>query len=406
MNILIFTQYFWPENFRINEVARTLVEKGVKVEVLTGKPNYPTGLIYSDYKAYGLQKEFHCNLMINRVPMLARGKGVLRLVLNYFSFIFSGLFFSPWLFRKRKYDVIFVYAPSPILQALPAIFLGWLKVTPVVIWVQDLWPQSLSATGYVKNKLLLKFVENIVSFIYRHADLLLVQSEAFIDPVRAMASGTPVRYYPNSADELSSDKSITEEDNSMFNGKFTILFAGNIGFAQAVEVIVEAASLLKEYEDIQFVILGDGSRRDWMLHEKKSRNLNNLHLPGRFPANSMPFFMKKASVLLVTLADEEIFRFTIPSKIQAYLAAGRPILACLNGESARIVLDAKAGLVVPAEDAEALTSAILNLYKMPSKERDNMGKKGASYCKRHFNHNVLIDDLINHFQSLKKINRK
>ena len=399
MNILIFSQYFWPENFRINDVARTLIEKGMKVEVLTGKPNYPEGIIYSDYKAWGCQRESQFGLMVNRIPLLARGKGALRLILNYFSFIFSGLLFAPWLLRKNKFDVIFVYAPSPILQALPALFLGWLKGIPVIIWVQDLWPESLSATGYLKSKRALKLVESVVRFIYRHADLLLVQSEAFIEPVSALASGTPVRYYPNSVDESFSKTADAVEDILGLGRGFTIMFAGNIGTAQAVEVIVEAATLLKEHADIQFFVLGEGSRREWMLQETKTRNLGNLHLPGRFPMETMPVFMQKASVLLVTLTDQEIFRLTIPSKIQAYLAAGRPILACLNGEGAKLVELSGAGLTVPAENAEALAEAILQLYRMPAQERDDLGVKGRLYYAQHFSHDMLVDQLIDHFKS-------
>ena len=400
MNVLIITQYFWPENFCINDVAKTLVEKGVEVEILTGKPNYPEGSIYSGYKAWGFQLESQFGLVVNRVPFLARGKGAWRLMLNYFSFVASGLLFAPCMLRKKSFDVVFVYAPSPILQAIPAIFIGWLKGCPVVLWVQDLWPESLSATGHVKNKCVLKLIEYVVRFIYRHVDLLLVQSKAFVEPVSALASGTPVKYYPNSVDESFSIPTVAAVPDISGLGKgFSVMFAGNIGNAQAVEVIVDAATLLKENSDIQFVVLGDGSRRDWMLHEAKTRNLTNLHLPGRFPAEAMPNIMQKASVLLATLADQEIFRLTIPSKMQTYLAAGRPILACLNGEGAKLVEASGAGLAMPAENAKALAEAVLKLYRMSSQEREAMGAKGRLYYAQHFSHDMLINQLIGHFKS-------
>ena len=401
MRVLVVSQYFWPESFRINALVESMVERGIEVEVLTGKPNYPKGDKFPGYEPWGCQYEVHRGIHITRIPMLARGQRAFRLVGNYLSFVISGLIFAPWMLRKKKFDVIFVYAPSPILQAIPAIFLGWLKGCPVVLWVQDLWPESLSATGFVKNRVALKLVEWVVRFIYQHVDLLLVQSKAFEAPVRALASGTPIVYYPNSVDEVFAvPAKVAPPSVAGLGVGFSIMFAGNIGAAQAVEVIVEAAALLKEHTDIHFVVLGEGSRWEWMKQEVQKRELNNVHLPGSFPVETMPSFMQKASVLLVTLANQEIFKVTIPSKVQAYLAAGRPILACLNGEGANLVTEAGAGLTVPAEDAQALAEAVLRLYRMPKQELDAMGERGRLYYARHFSHEKLVDELIEHLQSV------
>lgn len=395
MKILIFTQYFWPESFRINEVAKTLQEKGVDVEVLTGKPNYPIGEIFPGYRGWGCQRETYEGMSINRIPLLARGGGGWRLALNYLSFVVSGLIFAPWMVRKKRYDVIFVYAPSPILQAIPALFLGWMKDCPVVLHVQDLWPESLSATGHVRNRTVLKLVEWVVRFIYLHVDLLLVQSKAFEAPVSALASNTPVAYYPNSVDpSFAVPTSNIDPDVPSLGSGFSVMFAGNIGAAQAVGVIVEAATLLRKYSDIHFVVLGDGSSRAWMLTEVQKRGLTNIHLPGRFPVETMPSFMQKASALLVTLADQPIFAATVPNKVQAYMAAGRPIIACLNGEGARLVVEAGAGLATPAEDARALADTIMRLYRLSPGERDTMGGNGRRYYQEHFDHDRLIDQLI------------
>ena len=394
MRLLIVSQYFRPESFRINEVAATLVGKGVEVEVLTGKPNYPRGEVFDGYRAWGCQRETWSGIGIHRIPLLPRGRGGARLALNYLSFVLSGLLFAPRMLRGKKFDAIFVYAPSPILQAIPAIFLGWLKDCPVVLWVQDLWPESLSATGAVRARWLLNLVERLV-------DLLLVQSRAFEEPVRALASGTPVVYHPNSAEDSFAAPAHGNPPAVAGLGEgFSVMFAGNIGSAQAVGVIVDAAERLKAHADIRFVILGEGSRRDWMLQEAKKRGLDNLHLPGRFPVETMPAFMQQASALLVTLADEEIFRRTIPSKVQAYLAAGRPILACLNGEGAELVAEAGAGLTAPAEDGQALAEAILRLYRMPQQDREAMGARGRLYYAEHFAHDRLADQLIGHLQSV------
>jgi glycosyltransferase involved in cell wall biosynthesis len=403
VRVLIFTQYFWPEGFSINSVAKTLLEKGIEVEVLTGKPNYPGGKIFSGYRAWGCQQEAHQGININRIPLLVRGSGGWRLVLNYLSFILSGLLFAPWMLRKKRFDVIFIYAPSPILQAIPAIFLGWLKGCPVVLWVQDLWPESLSATGHVRNRYVITAVRQVVRFIYRHTDLLLVQSRAFEESVRALASGTPIEYYPNSVDDVFA-MPVTDEIpliDGLGEG-FSVMFAGNIGVAQAVGVMVEAASLLKEHTDIHFVVLGDGSCRDEMLKAVQQRGLTNLHLPGRFPVETMPGFMQKASALLVTLADQPIFAATVPNKVQAYMAAGRPIIACLNGEGARLVVEAEAGLATPAENPKALADTILRLYRQSSDERERMGDNGRRYYQEHFDHGRLIDQLIRHLRTVSQ----
>ena len=404
MRLLIVSQYFWPESFRINDVVRTLIEKGVEVDVLTGKPNYPEGVIYQGYQFFGCQREQWFGASVYRVPLAPRGvKSLLRLVINYFSFVIFGLLFGPWLLKKRRYDVIFVYGVSPILQAIPGLFLGWLKRAPVIIWVQDLWPESLEATGYVRNPRVLGWVRGIVCFIYRHADLLLVQSRAFEQPVAALASGKPIVYYPNSVDEaFCVPSTIPVPDIPGLEAGFPVMFAGNVGTGQAVEVIIEAASLLRGHPDIRFVVLGQGSRWEWMRQEAETRGLANLYLPGRFPVETMPGFMQKASALLVTLADQPIFAVTVPNKVQAYMAAGRPILACLNGEGARVVTEAEAGLAVPAEDAKALAEAVLQLYGMTPAVRERLGSNGRRYYKEHFDHDRLADLLIEHLRTVSR----
>jgi glycosyltransferase involved in cell wall biosynthesis len=405
--VLIVSQYFWPESFRINAVVETLVKKGVVVDVLSGKPNYPEGEIFPGYRRLGIQTEKYFGAKILRVPIFLRGKSSgWKLALNYSSFILSALLIAPLLLRRRRYDAIFVYGVSPIFQAIPALFLGWCKSSRVIVWVQDLWPESLEATGYVRNRRVLGWVELMVRFIYRHADLLLVQSKGFMAPVGALASGTPVAYFPNSVESTFCDVSnVPLPDIPALDEGFSVMFAGNVGVGQAVEIIVEAATLLKDHPDIRFVVLGQGSRWDWMCEQVKKRGLTNLHLPGRYPVETMPGLMQKASALLVSLADQPIFAATVPNKLQAYLAAGRPILACLNGEGARLVDEAEAGFAVPAEDALGLVAAVLRLHEMPIDERVAMGANGRRYFKEHFDHDQLTDELIGHFKSFSTLGK-
>ena len=395
MRLLVFSQYFWPENFPINEICKSLNRRGVEFEVLTGKPNYPQGKVFPGYRVWDMCRDNYEEIVINRVPLVPRGSGAFGLALNYLSFILSGMLFGPWLLRGKKFDVIFVYAPSPILQALPALFLGRIKKCPVVLWVQDLWPESLSATGYVPNRWVLNLVARLVRFIYRHTDMILVQSRAFEAPVRVLAGNTPIRYHPNSVGREFAE--MPRGETMIIEGLekgFAIVFAGNIGQAQAVNVIVEAAELLRDYNEIRFVVVGDGSARSWMLAEIQKSGLKNILLPGRFPLETMPGILQQASVLLVTLADREIFAATVPSKVQAYMATGRPIVACLNGEGARLVEEANAGLACPAEDGRALADAILTIYRYSDSRRDQLGYNGREYYRQHFDHEELVEKLL------------
>ena len=404
MRVLLVSQYFWPEDFRINEVVAGLLARGVQVDVLTGKPNYPEGKIASGYRVWGCQHESWKGADVFRVPLYPRGSGgALRLAANYLSFALLGSVLGPWLLHRRSYDVIFVYGLSPILLAIPAVVMAWIKRRPIILWVQDMWPESLEATGYVKSRWILQALGRMVRWIYRQTDLLLVQSKAFIAPVMGMAPGKQVIYYPNSVDSMfvrSADPNVALPSVPSLEAGFSVLFAGNVGAAQAIDVIVDAAELLAEHTDIQFVVLGHGSRWNWMREQLGMRGLGNVHMAGRFPVNTMPGLMQKADVLLVTLADKPIFAQTVPNKVQAYLASGRPIIACLNGEGARLVQEAGAGKAVAAGDAESLAEAVLHVYRMTEAERDMLGANARRYYLEHFDHDRLVDELVEHFKTV------
>jgi glycosyltransferase involved in cell wall biosynthesis len=405
MRVLIVTQYFWPESFYLNDVAASLVKKGVEVDLLTGKPNYPEGKVFNAYTAWGCQQESWQGINIMRVPHFPRGqKSAWRLVVNYLSFVLSASLFGPWLLRKRQYDLVFGYGVSPILQTIPAILLGRIKDCKVVTWVQDLWPDSLKATGYVDNQLALNAVRTLVSWIYRHNDLILVQSQAFIEPVKRLAPKARVVYQPNSVDTIFSLPSfdmVGLPEIPALDAGFSVVFAGNIGAAQAVEVIVDAATILADHPEIRFVVIGQGSRWQWMDEQVKARGLRNLHMPGRFSIDSMPGLLKKAGALLVTLTDEPIFAQTIPNKIQAYMAVGRPIIACLNGEGARVVVEAGSGIAVPAGDTDRLVTAVLQLFHMSQEQRKEMGASGHRYFLDHFDHEKLVQQMLTHLEKLE-----
>lgn len=400
MRLLLISQYFWPENFRINEIARDLKRSGHTVEVLTGQPNYPDGKFFKGYGKRKKNQEHWEGIPVFRLPIIARGKNnPFRLALNYLSFILLGLIYSPLLLRMKSYDVIFVYAPSPVFQVIPASFFGWLRNIPVVLWVQDLWPQSASATGHIQSPFLLKILEKAVVFSYRHTDLLLAQSQAFIPHIQQLNhSKIPVKYLPNSVDDsflLVPHKNQATADEAEY---FDIVFAGNIGTAQSIETIVAAAEKLISYPKIRFLIYGQGSKLTWLESAIFNKKLQNIVLCGQRPLEEMPALLQQSSVLLVTLAKQPIFTLTIPSKLQAYLAAGKPIIACLDGEGARIVEEAKAGLTAPAEDAQKLVEAVIKIYHTRAEELMEMGHNAQNYFKMHYKHDLVMNMLIHYLE--------
>lgn len=407
MKVLLWSQYFWPENFRINSLAVSLQNEGVDVTVLTGKPNYPEGKIFPGYRVCGIQREQFEGAEVVRIPLAPRGKGSpFRLAINYLSFIVSGYVLAPFALRGRDFDLVFVYTPSPLLQTLPAILLSWLKSAPLVVWVQDLWPESLSATGHVRNRWIIRGVKALVRHIYRHADSILIQSEAFREPVARLTDDPQkIRYYPNSSDEIDCGTAKTGTCPGVaadMKKTFSIVFAGNIGTAQAMETVVGAAEMLQSRPGIEFYIVGSGSQSEWLAQEISRKRLNNIHLTGRFPYTDMPGIFAAASALLVILKDSPCLAATTPSKLQAYLAAGKPIIASLNGEGARIVKEAEAGMACPAEDAGALAETVLKLYEMTPGERARLGENGRRYFFEHFEATRLARELIEHFRDISR----
>lgn len=396
MRILVITQYFWPETFRITEVVHSLQEAGCAVTVLTGQPNYPNGVIFPGYSATGAGKEMHDGYAIYRVPLVARGRGnSLRLVLNYLSFIASACIVGLWLLRKQKFDMVFVYAPSPILQAIAGVWFKLIKGAALVTWVQDLWPESLEVTGFVRNKRLLRAVAVVVRWIYRRNDLLLVQSRAFIEPVQAMAGSTPVVYYPNPGELAFARKAQSGDTPALqLDPGFNVVFAGNLGTVQALEALLDAAELLAIHPDIRLVLVGSGSRSAWLQEQVTQRRLHNVHLPGRFPAEAMPAILQQASALLVSLVRDPTMSLTIPAKLQAYLAVGRPVIAAIDGEGARVVLDAGAGVACAAENAQALAEAVLTLRALPPAALQQMGDSGRRFYAQNFEPTVLARRLV------------
>lgn len=397
MNILVITQYFWPENFRINDLVVGLKEKGHQVTVFTGQPNYPKGQFYDGYGIFKKWFDQYKEIRLLRVPLVTRGKGgFLRLAINYASFLFFSCLMI--LFRCRdRYDLIFVYGLSPITVCLPGIMLKKFKKIPLFVWVLDLWPDSLSATGAIRSVWILSIVRKLVYFIYHHCDRILVQSRGFIPHIKNLdVTQKKIYYFPNTAEGLFQIPILEEgihEKMGIPQG-FCVMFAGNIGVTQDFSTILKAAEHLRNYPDIHWVILGDGRVRSWVEDEVSRRELRKtFHLLGNHPLESMPLFFSFADVMLATLKKEEIFAMTIPGKIQSYLASGKVIVAAMDGEGAKVLQESGAGIAVPAEDALELAKAVLKIYHMPDKERKEMGERGLCYFRSHFEREMLLTRL-------------
>ena len=399
MNVLVLSQYFWPESFRINEVVDSLRCVGCHITVLTGQPNYPHDKVFDGYHAGGFGAQQHeSGYSIYRVPLVPRGRGgAIELGVNYLSFVLSACVLGPWLLRKHHFDVVFVYAPSPITQAIPGVLLAFMKRARLVTWVQDLWPHSLEATGFVRNRRVLALVAVLVRWIYRRCDLLLVQSRAFISPVKAMAGKTAVQYHPNPGDLAFGQAGSSEPSALTLEPGFNVVFAGNLGTVQALGTVLDAAELLLPHADVRIVLVGSGSRSEWVQEEVVRRQLDNVQLAGRFPTEAMPGILAQASALLVSLVRSPTMSQTVPSKMQAYLAAGKPIIASLDGEGARVLEASGAGVACPSEDAGALAEAVLRLKAIPRAEMQRMGEAGQIYYKTHFDPAVLAEKLLQHF---------
>jgi glycosyltransferase involved in cell wall biosynthesis len=395
--VLIVTQYFWPENFRINDLVVGLKEKGHAVKVLTGIPNYPGGRFFKGYNFFGPLFETYEEIPVLRVPLIPRGNGSrIRLVLNYFSFVFFACFLGP-LRRLGPIDLIFIYEPSPITVCLPALLLKKMKSAPLMFWMQDLWPESLSATGAISVEKILKMVDILVRFIYRGCDRILVQSRAFIEPVKhQVCDQKNILYFPNSAEGLYEPVKLepNASEHTLMPDGFRVTFAGNIGAAQDFGTILDAAERLREYKNIHWVIIGDGRMFPWVHKQVIKRGLSKtVHLLGRYPAETMPRFFALSDTLLVTLKKDPIFELTIPSKVQSYLACAKPIIAALDGEGARVIEEAGAGITCPTENPEAMADAVLKMYHMSASDRKILGNKGREYFKKNFERKMLFDRL-------------
>lgn len=372
------------------------MKRGHEVTVLTGKPNYPVGKVFPAFCQDPEKFSLYHGARVVRAPMMARAQGSLRLMLNYLSYVIGACMVGPWRLRSEPFDAIFVFEPSPVTVGLPAALMGWIKRAPVVFWVLDLWPETLSAVGVVRSRRLLGLIGRLVSFIYNRCTLVLGQSQGFQASIsRYCEDPNKIRYFPSWSEHVFADVEVSPAPEVPAQpGVFSVLFAGNLGEAQDLPAVLDAATRLKDNTGIRWLIVGDGRKSGWLQDEVRRRGLEQcVLLLGRHPVERMPAFYAHADALLVSLKKDPVFSLTIPGKVQSYLQSGIPLLGMLDGEGARVITSANAGLVCEAADSNGLASAVLTLAAMAPDRRRAMGQNGREYSQREFDRTMLMDRL-------------
>ena len=407
--ILFVCQYFYPEVFRGNDIAFHWAEEGHEVHVVTGVPNYPDGVFHKGYGVFKKRQESIKGVHVTHLPIVPRGNdSKIMLMLNYFSYFIVACMYVLWKvfadsfkgflgFKKSfEFDFVFCQQLSPVMMSLPAVLYKKLKKVLLYTWVLDLWPESLSAAGGISNKHILGFFDWFVKKEYKWSDKILTSSKSFDQSIRTYGDYKgKIVYYPQWSDGSPSTPFLPPNYSlpEILSG-FKVMFAGAVGEAQGMECNMQATLLTKERKDIKWVIVGDGRRLPWVQQFVKEHGLEETVLTlGRYPSETMPLFFEKADVMLVSLTDSPLFNLYAPAKISSYMASGRPIIACLNGEGAEVVKAAECGWLVAAGDAEGLAKLVIRLADENKETLNAKGACGLKFYKENFDKEKCLSNL-------------
>ena len=385
MKILFVCQYFYPEVFRGNDIAFHWAEKGHDVHVVTGIPNYPDGVFHKGYGLFKKRHELVKGVRVTRLPIIPRGNNKIMLMMNYFSFLVVAWVYMLFHAMFHKYDRVFVQQLSPVMMSAPGVLYKRIRKAPLYTWVLDLWPESLAAAGGISNRPVLAFFRHYVKSQYKHSDKILVSSRSFVKSILEYGDyGDKLIYFPQWGDGAAGTIAAPDATPAIPDG-FKLMFAGAVGEAHGFECTMQAALLTKSNRNIKWIIVGDGRKLDWVKHFVSENGLEEtVYTLGRFPAETMPWFFKQADVMLVTLNDDPLFSLYAPAKISSYMAAGKPIVAVLNGEGAEVIREADCGWSVPAGDAAKLAELVKRLSESDRTVLKTKGRNASEYYNEFF----------------------
>ena len=390
-NVLIFTPFFSPENFKINEFVDKLKINN-KVTVVSPIPNYPKGKFYKGFGLFKRRFEKNKNLSIVRVAVWPRNNGSkLNIFLNYLSFIVFSII-PAIILSFKKYDLILVNQMSPITIALPAIIIKKIKGIPLIMWVKDLWPESVKDGGNLKSNFIPNILTPLVKYIYKNCDEILVSSRSFIESINTKVKNKKITYVPEWGEKIFIDKKKIKFENELIENikNFKIIFAGNIGIAQDFDTMIKAMEILKNLP-ITLIVIGDGRDKDRILKKTLELNLSdNIIFLGSFSIDKMPYFFSHADALIISLKKSDIFSKTVPSKTQSYMSYGKPILTNADGEVSEIIKEAKCGLTSNSGDYQKLARNMEELSLKSSKELNTLSINAKNYSKENFNEKKIM----------------
>lgn len=400
-HILVISQYFYPEEFRINDICSEWVKRGYKVTVITGIPNYPSGKYYKGYGLFKKRKEIYNGIEIIRIPIIPRGSNSIMLVLNYFSFVISGFF---WMLLTRiKANYVFIFEVSPMTQALPGVWYAKKRKIPCYIYVQDLWPENVQIMTGISNKIIIGAIGKIVDYIYASCTKIFTTSNSFIKSIENRGvKREKIEYWPQYAEDFYrplgkiSIKEIPNDD------AFNIIFAGNIGNAQGLDILPKTAVLLKRKKlnrRIRFNIVGDGRYKETLVESVNEHGVSDMfNFIPKQPSKRIPEFLAANDAALLCLTDSPLFAMTIPAKLQTYMACGIPIIASAQGETQKIIEEANAGVCSPPGDAHKLAENIVELLNKSNELLKKLGNNARDYFNKNFNKQELLNRIDKYFE--------
>lgn len=402
--VLLLTQWFDPEpTFKGLLFAKELVNKGYEVEVVTGFPNYPGGIVYEGYKIKFIQKEVIDGVNITRLPLYpSHNSSAFKRILNFISFAISALFYN--LLFLKKVDVIYAYHP-PLTVGIVAVITRLFRRVPVVYDIQDMWPDTLKATGMLNNEKLLGFIGKVAKWVYKRVDRIVVLSPGFQQLL--IERGVPkskIDVIPNWCDEPSLSLVTQPTDTSIAEDKrLKIMFAGNMGKAQALDIVIDVAVYFQnKAEEVVFYMIGGGIELAHLKHMVIEKGLTNIVFIPQVPMAEIGWYLRQADVLLVHLKKDPLFSITIPSKIQAYMFLGKPILMGVEGDAANIVDSAKAGIVFEPENVNSLIEVVQVMLLTDRTKFLEYGQRSSQYYSDYLSLNSGVEQFIRVFEEVSQ----